>query len=381
MDPRTWRRSICVLLPLPTSCSPRFNHIKVRVKAGPHRVGVAFVQRSFAQSDSPLQPLAMLPEMERYPNIPGFTVAGPFDVTGVGDTESRRRVFACRPSAPAEELPCARRILGELAATAFRRPVEVADMESLMSFYAMGRESGDFEAGVESGLTAILANTKFLYRAEPLPADARPDAVYPVDGLSLASRLSFFLWSEGPDAQLTDAATAGRLSDPQHLRAEVHRMLTDPRAQSLVTNFGFQWLTVSKIDAIEPTPVLYPDFDRDLRAGYREEMRLFLGSILLSNRSVLDLLRSDETFLNERLALQYGVPNIRGAQFRPVRLTDPNRWGLLGKGAVLMATSYGNRTSPVLRGAWILENLTGTPPNSPPPGIAPFKETEPGKRP
>jgi hypothetical protein len=201
-----------------------------------------------------------------------------------------------------------------------------------------------------------------------------------LDDLALASRLSFFLWSEGPDPELIALAANGRLHDTQVLSAQVHRLLADPRSASLVTNFAFQWLNVNKIDSIEPDPVAYPDFDRDLRDGFREEMRLFLTNVLRKDRSVLDLLRSDETFLNERLALQYGIPNIRGAQFRPVRLIDPNRWGLLGKGAVLMSTSYGNRTSPVLRGAWILDTLTGTPPNSPPPGVEAFKETEPGKK-
>jgi hypothetical protein len=385
----------------------RFNHIRVRVKAGEHRVGVTFIQRSFAESDSPLQPIAELPEMERSPTIPGVDIAGPFNVTGVGDTESRRRVFVCRPSSKDEETPCARRILARLAEEAFRRPVTDDDLQASMTFYTAGREAGDwsrgssdvpggdFDAGIESGLTAILSSTKFLYRAETLPSDGSLVAtrsVLPVDGISLASRLSFLMWSEGPDQGLIDLAAAGKLSDPQVLDAQVHRMLGDPRSESLVTNFAFQWLNVNKIDSIEPTPELYPDFDQNLRDSFREEMRLFLNSILRpsgqrgnplrgrSNRSVVDLLSSDETFLNERLALQYGVPNIRGAQFRPVRLSDPNRWGLLGKGAILMGTAYGNRTSPVLRGAWILENITGTPPNSPPPGVQAFKESEPGKK-
>ncbi len=364
----------------------RFNHIRVRVKAGAHRVGVAFIQRSFAESDSPLQPIAELPEMERTPTIPGVDIAGPFNVTGVGDTESRRRVFICRPGSDAEETPCAHRILAHLAEQAFRRPVSEDDLHAPMSFYTMGRQAADFEAGIESGLTAILSSTKFLYRAEPLPeamtvsTAAGTKAVVPVDDVSLASRLSFLMWSEGPDEELIELAAAGKLSDPAVLDAQVHRLLADPRSQSLVTNFAFQWLNVNKIDAIEPTPELYPQFDRNLRDSLREEMRLFLDSILRANRSVLELLSSDQSFLNERLALHYGVPNIRGDQFRPVRLSDPNRWGLLGKGAILMGTSYGNRTAPVLRGAWILENITGTPPNSPPPGVQAFKESEPGKK-
>ena len=358
----------------------RFNGIRVKLKAGPHRVGVSFVQRSFAQSDSPLQPIAMLPEMERYPTIPGVDIAGPFNATGVSDTESRRRIFVCRPASPAEELPCARNILTRLATEAFRRPVAEADVKAPLDFYAMGREAGDFEAGIESGLTAILSSTKFLFRAEPAPTNASAGTPSRVTDLELASRLSFFLWSQGPDQELVNLAAAGRLHDTTVLDAQVHRMLADARSDSLVTNWAFQWLSVNKIDSIQPDPVLYPDFDPDLRAAFREEMRLFLNSVLRENRSVLDLLRSDETFLNERLALNYGIPNVRGAQFRAVRLANANRWGLLGKGALLMGTSYGNRTSPVLRGAWILENITGTPPNAPPPGVEAFKETEPGKK-
>jgi len=358
----------------------RFNHIRVKVKAGPHRVGIAFVQRSFAESDSPLQPIAALPEMERYPTIPGVEISGPFNVTGVSETESRRRVFICKPASAAEEEPCAQRILTQLAGAAFRRPVTDEDLKAPLAFYAMGRQAGDFEAGIESGLTSILSSTKFLFRAEPKLAETRQGSLQRLSDLELASRLSFFLWSAGPDRELIDLAAAGRLHEPEVLRAQTHRMLGDKRSDSLVTNFAFQWLNVGRIDNIQPDPVLYPEFDPDLRNGFREEMRLFLGSVLHENRSVLDLIRSNETFLNERLALHYGVPNIRGAQFRPVRLTNPNRYGLLGKGAVLMGTSYGNRTSPVLRGAWILETITGTPPNAPPPGVEQFKETEPGKK-
>jgi mono/diheme cytochrome c family protein len=358
----------------------RFNHIRVKIKAGPHKVGVAFVQRSFAQSDAPLQPIAMLPEMERYPTIPGVDIAGPFNPTGVSETESRKRIFICRPASEAEEPACARRILANLAGEAFRRPVTDEDLKAPLDFYAMGRKAGDFEAGIESGLTSILSSTKFLFRAEPAVANVTPGNSTRLTDLELASRLSFFIWSSGPDQPLIELATAGRLSDPKVLEAQVHRMLADPRSETLVTNFAFQWLNVGRIDSIQPDPVVYPDFDPDLRNGFREEIRLFLGSVLRNNHSVLDLLRSDETYLNERLALHYDVPNVRGAQFRPVRLTNANRWGLLGKGAVLMGTSYGNRTSPVLRGAWILENITGTPPSSPPPGVEQFKENEPGKK-
>jgi mono/diheme cytochrome c family protein len=359
----------------------RFNRIRVKVKAGQHKVGVAFVQRSFAQSDSPLQPIAMLPEMERAPLIPGIDISGPFNVTGLSETESRRRVFICRPANEAEELPCARRIFTNLATEAFRRPATEEDLKAPLQFYENGRKAGhDFESGIESGLTAILSSTKFLFRSEPAVLNAKPGESVKLNDLELASRLSFFLWSSGPDDELLKLATAGRLSDPKVLNEQVHRMLADPRAESLVTNFAFQWLNVGRIDNIQPDPVLYPDFGPDLREAFREEIRLFLGSVLLPNRSVLDLIRSDTTYLNERLAVHYGIPNVRGAQFRPVQLKDANRWGLFGKGAVLMGTSYGNRTSPVLRGSWILENIAGTPPSSPPPGVEQFQENEPGKK-
>ena len=357
----------------------RFNHIRLKITAGTHRVGVTFVQRSFAQSDSPLQPIAMLPEMERVPGIPGFDVSGPFKVTGITETVSRQRIFQCRPSTPAEELPCARSILSRLAGEAFRRPANEEDLKAPLAFYALGREGGDFDAGIESGLTAILASTKFLVRTEPTAANAVAGKPTKLSDVELASRLAFFLWSQGPDQALIDSATAGKLSDPAVLDAQVRRMLASPRSETLVTNFAFQWLNIPRIDNIQPDPVFYPNFDPDLREGYREEMRLFLGSVLRSDRSVLDLLRSDQTFINERVATAYGLKNVRGAQFRPVRLTDRNRFGLFGKGAVLLGTSYGNRTSPVLRGSWVLENILGTPPTPPPPGVEAFLEVAAGQ--
>jgi mono/diheme cytochrome c family protein len=358
----------------------RFNQIRVRVKAGVHRVGVAFVARAAVQSDSPLQPIAMLPEMERVPTIPGLDVSGPFNVTGVSETPSRKRIFSCRPAQASDEERCAREILTRIAGEAFRRPVAADELTAPMQFYRLGRESGDFESGIESGLTSILSSTNFLFRGQPAAAVTVASTAEPLSDLELASRLSFFLWSQGPDATLLDLARAGRLRDPAVLDAQVKRLLADPRSGTLVTSFAFQWLNVGRIDNIVPDPVLYPTFDTNLREGFREEIRLFVDSVLRGNRSVLDLLRSDTTFLNERLAIQYGVPNVRGDQFRPVKLADPNRFGLFGKGAILMGTSYGNRTSPVLRGSWVLENIMGTPPASPPPGVEQFPETEPGAK-
>ncbi len=355
----------------------RFNQIRVPVKAGVRRIGVTFIARSFAQSDSPLQPIAMLPEMERVPRIPGFTVAGPFDVTGVGDTPSRQRVFVCRPATPAEEPACARRILERLASAAFRRPVTEQELAAPMGFYERARATRDFEAGIEGGLTAILSSTKFLLRSAPAVVDTQD--VQALDDHELATRLSFFLWSQGPDEELLRRAGKGELKDARVLAAEVKRMLRDPRADALVDHFAFQWLNVARMDNFQIDPTLYPDFDHNLRAALREEIRLFLTDTLRADRSVLDLISSDTTFLNERLARHYGVRSVIGDRFRPVKLEDRDRQGLLGKGALLMATSYGNRTSPVLRGAWVMDTLFGTPPTAPPPGVEQFPEHEPGK--
>jgi hypothetical protein len=358
----------------------RFNDIHLNVKAGTRRVGVAFVQRSFAESDSPLQPIAMLPEMERFPGIPGIEIAGPFKVEGLSQTESRKRIFICRPQAATEEPACARRIVANLAEQAYRRPVTDADLAAPMSFYTQAAATGGFERGVEAAITAILSSTHFLFRATPPPSGAKPGDVYALGDLELASKLSFFLWSQGPDAALRDVAAAGKLRAPGELDRQIDRMLADPRAGSLVTNFAFQWLNVTRMDNIVPDPLLYPDFDLDLRQGFREELRLFVDSVLRSDRSVLDLLGADYSFLNERLARQYGIDNIRGPRFRKVQLADPNRWGLLGKGGLLMATAYGNRTSPVVRGSWVLETLIGTPPTPPPPGVETLKEAVPGTK-
>ena len=358
----------------------RFNDIRLHVKAGVHKVGVAFVQRSFAESDSPLQPIAMLPEMERYPEIPGIEIAGPFEITGLSETESRRRIFVCHPEAAAEQPACARRIVKRLAEQAYRRPVTEADLAAPMSFYDQAAAEGGFERGIEAAITAILSSTHFLFRATPPPPGVKPGDAYPIDDVALASRLSFFLWSQGPDATLREVAQAGKLRAPGELDRQIERMLADPRSESLVTNFAFQWLNVGRMDNIVPDPILYPDFDRDLRDGFREELRLFVDSVLRADRSVLDLLRADTTFLNERVALQYGISGIRGGRFREVKLADPNRFGLLGKGALLMATAYGNRTSPVLRGAWILETISGTPPTAPPPGVETLQEAVPGAK-
>jgi len=250
-----------------------------------------------------------------------------------------------------------------------------------MQFYSEGRKASAFEGGIENAMVAMLASTKFLYRTEPPPANAKPGSIYRLSGMELASRLSFFLWSSIPDEPLLAAAEQGKLSDPKVLEQQVRRLLADQRAKTLTSNFAFEWLKVRDMDALEPDPFTYPSFDRSLRVALRREMELFVDSVFHEDRSVVDLLSANYTFVNERLAAHYGIENIRGDQFRRVTLTDPNRFGLLGKGAVLMVTAYPNRTSPVLRGSYILENITGTPPSPPPPNVEAFKENKEGEKP
>jgi hypothetical protein len=310
------------------------------------------------------------------------TVNGPFNPTGDAiDTVSRTRIFVCRPPDPNEEGACASRILSNLARKAFRRSVTENDLAPLMRFYKEGRTGGTFERGIENAMVAMLASAKFLYRVEQPPADAKPGSIYRLSGPELASRLAFFIWSSIPDDELLAVAEQGKLSDPAVLDHQVRRMLADPHAMTLTTNFAFEWLKVRDMDALEPDPYTYPAFDRPLRVAFRKEMEMFVDSVFRGDRSVVDLLGANYTFVNERLAAHYGIENVRGDQFRRVTLADPNRFGLLGKGAVLMVTAYPNRTSPVLRGSYILENIAGTPPAPPPPNVAPFKENKEGEKP
>ncbi|HEY3517045.1 MAG TPA: DUF1592 domain-containing protein [Gammaproteobacteria bacterium] len=366
----------------------RFENIRVPLTAGPHKVAATFVARTMSESDAVLQPFIPgggevgIIEGEESPlEIQRLEINGPFTTTGLSDTPSRKRIFTCRPKSEAEELPCAREIVTRLTRQAFRRPVTDADLEIPLKFYEQGRANGDFEAGVRNALMIVLASPEFLYRFTAPPDDAAPGSVYAVDQYGLASRLSFFLWSSLPDDELLDLAARGELDDPRVVSAQVDRMLKDPRAAALVTNFAQQWLDIRGIRDIVPDPVLFPEYNPDLGKAFAQELQLFLGSVLLEDRSVLELLNAKHTYLNERLALHYGVPGVRGDDFRRVDLADQNRWGLFGKGGILMATSYPNRTAPVLRGAWILESITGTPPASPPPNVEAFPETQEGEQP
>ncbi|HUQ51106.1 MAG TPA: DUF1592 domain-containing protein [Gammaproteobacteria bacterium] len=366
----------------------RFRGIKVDVKAGRRRVGAAFVARSFAEGDYLLQSLVPGEGVPDVPRLYGMEIIGPYEPTGIAEpTESRARIFSCYPQDASEEQTCATQILTNLSRAAFRRPVTSDDVAPALEFFAQGRAEGDFETGIQKGLMSILASTSFLYRAEPgaPPADLPPGsdagrdarvratqgavAAYAITDLELAWRLSFFLWSQGPDETLLGLAADGTLHEPAVLERQVRRMLSDERSRSLVTNFAFQWLGVRRLETIDPDPRLYPNFDEDLRRAFVTEMELYLDSILRSDASVVDLLTAKHTFVNERLARHYGLPNVRGDQFRRIELDDPHRFGLFGKGSVLMVTSYPDRTSPVLRGAWIMEQILAAPPNPPPPGV------------
>jgi hypothetical protein len=358
----------------------RFEKIRVPVKAGPHKVGVAFVSRGMAESDDILESFIPGTGIERIPRASSVEVAGPYNPEGISDTLSRRKIFVCRPPDPREELPCANRILSNIARQAFRRPITDRDLAAPLAFFKQGRARGSFETGIQDGLTAILASPKFLYRSETVPANLKPGSLYRISDLELASRLSFFLWSRNPDDKLIDLAAEGKLSQPAVLAQQAKRMLADPGSKSLVTNFAFEWLNMRGIADLDPDPVQFPGFDRSLRAAFLKELELFVQSIIDEDRSVIDLLTANYTFVNERLAKHYRIPNVLGSQFRRVTLSDPNRWGLLGKGGVLMVTSYPNRTAPVLRGAWVLERILGTPPSPPPPNVEAFPETKEGAK-
>jgi hypothetical protein len=355
--------------------------VRVPVKAGPHDVAVAFIAKNHSESVEPLQPFTRnldLQDMNGIPLIDHVQITGPFAATGSGDTPSRRRIFVCRPANESAELPCARTIISTLARRAYRRPVTDADLEILLSFYQKGRNKGSFDAGIETALRLILTDPKFLYRIESDPANAAPGAISRISDLELASRLSFFLWSSIPDDELLTVAAQGKLKDPVVLEAQVKRMLADPKAEALVTNFASEWLFLRNLQSVNPAGEDFPNFDENLRQAFRTETEMFVGSVFREDRNVTDLLTANYTFVNERLAKHYGIPNIYGSQFRRIPVTDDARRGLLGQGSILTVTSYPTRTSPVLRGKWILENIMGTPPPAPPPNVPALKENDEG---
>ena len=353
--------------------------VRTAVKAGLQAVGVTFIAKNYAPVEDTLQPYqrSMFPGAvwTVLPHVGSVTIKGPFKVAGVGDTASRQRIFSCRPASAQKELACAKEIVSALARRAFRRPVTEQDLETLLGFYQNGRNKGSFDDGIEMALRRILASPEFMFRFEREPAALKPGESYRVGDVELASRLSFFLWSSIPDDELMKLAAAGRLKDPAVLEQQVRRMLADPRSEALVSNFAGQWLYLRNLQSLSPALEEFPDFDDNLRQAFRTETEMFFDSIVREDRSVLDLLTADYTFVNERLAKHYGIPNVYGSRFRRVTLGPENpRRGLLGQGSILMATSLATRTSPVLRGKWILENILGTPPPEPPPNVPTLKE-------
>jgi mono/diheme cytochrome c family protein len=354
-------------------------NLRIRVTAGPHVIGATFLKKRSALIETERQPYVAHFNMNRHPRVTpavhSVSVTGPFEAGGSGTTPSRERIFVCRPAAAADEASCAKRIVATFARRAYRRPVTDRDIAAPLAFYEKARSADGFEAGVETALRAMLTSTEFLFRVEREPDNIGRGVAYRISDVELASRLSFLLWSSIPDEELLTAAERGRLHEPAMLEAQVRRMLADARAEALTTNFAGQWLHLRNLSAAVPNLRLFPDFDDNLRQAFRRETELFFQSVVRENRSVLDLIDADYTFVNERLARHYGIPHVYGDRFRRVTLpADSERRGLLGKGSVLTVTSHSTRTSPVRRGKWILDNVLGMPPPPPPPNVPALKE-------
>ena len=354
-------------------------HLKVRmpVNAGPHAIAVTFVKKPFLLLETARQPYEAHFNYYRHPRLQPavyeISIVGPYNAAGAGDTPSRRRVFVCQPESAKNDDSCAKKILLTLMRRAYRRPVNDADLKKPFELYSAAKAEEGFDAGIEMGLSAVLTSPEFLFRIERDPtsaAGAAKTGAYNISDLELASRLSFFLWSSIPDDELLDVAAKGDLDKPAVLERQVTRMLADPKAKNLVTNFASQWLHLRNLDTITPDMRLFPDFDDNLRQAFRQETEMLVESVIRENRSVLDLLRANYTFVNERLAKHYGIPNIYGSRFRKITFDgDQTRGGLLRQGSILLVTSYPTRTSPVIRGKWILENVMGVPPPPPPPNV------------
>jgi hypothetical protein len=358
----------------------KLKNIQFSATAGPHKLAVTFIHRSFAEFEGTLSP-----------QVPGGTsaviglnqieVQGPFDPSGLSATPARDKIFTCYPSAASEEQACANEIISRTLRLAYRGTQSAEDLERLMAIYAESSAAEGFEMGVRHALTAIIASPKFFYREENLPENAVAGEVYALSDLELASRLSFFLWSSIPDSELLDLAEAGTLHEDGVLAGQVERMLRDPRASTLASNFAYQWLNLAKLNEIDPDPALFRDVDPRVREMFRKEIEMLSEDVLLGNKPVTELMTADYTYLNESLALHYGINSVKGDEFRKVQLTDEQRFGLLGKGAILMVSSYPDRTSPVLRGAYVLDYIIGTPPPLPPPNVEALVENKPGARP
>ncbi len=346
--------------------------LQIPVKAGVQALGAAYIRKSPPGADDVWQTFA------GDPSVQSIAITGPLKPSGVGDTASRRRIFVCHPASEGEESECARKILLTLARRGYRQPPSGADLDTLLSFYQTGRKNGDFDAGIEAALARVLVDPRFVFRFEKEPANVAAGAVYRISDLELASRLSFFVWSSIPDDELLDVAIQGKLHDPAVLEKQARRMLADQKSEALVTDFGDQWLYLRELKSARPEA---RGFNDNLRQDFRQETEMLLESILREDRSVTDLLNADYTFVNETLARHYGIPDVHGSRFRRVPVKDDARRGLLGQSSFLLVTSVANRTSPVERGKWVLENLLGTPPPLPPPNVPPLKETEGAQQP
>jgi mono/diheme cytochrome c family protein len=391
----------------------RLKKIRFFATAGPHRIGVTFRRRTFAESDDVQQMFAKGGGQDRMYRVNSFQLQGPFDAKGISSTPSRERIFACRPDdasasatsgrdatrqssadsrfaqrtaagrspdSGASEAGCARQIITSLATRAYRRPVSADDVDELFQYYQEGEKDGGFEGGIRSAITGLLASPFFLYRGERVPTGMRPGDAYAINDIELASKLSFFLWSTIPDDELLKLAVSGKLSEPSTLDRQVRRMLADPRSVTMASNFVQQWLDMKRLDEIVPDSAVFPYASgrSDPRDDFRTELTLFADSLFREDRSVIDLLSAKHTFLNERLALHYGITDVKGDRFRRVELEQSARWGLLGKGAILMAAAYPNRTSPVLRGAFVLKHIQGVPPANPPMDVPTLDEKDIG---
>ena len=360
-------------------------NVRIAVKAGPHVVSAAFPMRPSTLIETERQPYQAHFNMDRHPRIQpavySVSINGPYEAKGPGDTPSRRRLFVCQPASESEQEPCAKKILSTVMRRAYRRPVNAADLQAPMKFFREARTEGSFDNGIEMALRAVLVSPEFLFRVEQDPAGVPAGKAYRLSDLALASRLSFFLWSSIPDDELLTVAAQGKLRQPAALSAQVKRMIADPRSSVLVTNFANQWLYLRNLPSITPDMRLFPDFDDNLRQAFRKETELFFESIMREDRSVLDLLGANYTFVNERLAKHYGIPNIYGSRFRRVEFgADGVRGGLLGQGSILTVTSYATRTSPVIRGKWILDNILGVPPPPPPAAVPALGEKHSGSK-
>jgi hypothetical protein len=356
----------------------RLKNIRFEATAGPHKVGVAWRHRTFAESDDRRESYIPGGGQDRVFRVSSFQISGPFNPSGLSETPSRRRIFTCHPDRGAEQEHCAEEIIARLGTQAFRQPIDEADLSEMLGYYRRGLAAGGFDEGIRSALTGILASPSFLYRGEHVPPNVEPGQIYRISDLELASKLSFFLWNTIPDDELRDVAIHGDLHKPAVLKAQVTRMLADPRATTLAGNFVYQWLKLDRLDEIDPDRSVFPyaSGSGDLRRDFVEEITLFSKSLFDENRSVVDFMTAKHTYVNERLALHYGIPTVKGDQFRRVELEDSVRWGLLGKGGILMAAAYPNRTSPVLRGQFVLDSILGTPPAAPPANVPALKEND-----